>query len=448
MGKLIAELEDVVWSDTSLDKNFEFPIEVFPIQIQNIITDYNKYLNYPVEFTSVAILALTSVTIGNTTELKHKWRSTAVLAFIIVQDRGHSKSHPLRDIFQPLFDKEEKWSEEYDLKLEQYRHDLEQYKINQKKQPEATGEEPKQPIKKRLSVETFTPEALVKIHYENPRGLIVFADEAKSWFGTFNQYSKSAEEQMWIRFLNGDRFVGDTVTRGNYFLPKSFVSIVGGIQPEEFKGFIKDNTINGLFDRILYSYPKYLECKEWPEEDMPEHSVKQWANIFENLFDMFSFQDLKNFNTIKYGSGAYQHVKEWQKKLTVLKNTKGAVFKAMAAKAETNIHRLAMILQALHSVCNGKNSIGDITAEVAINAVTLQNYFIEECLKVFAINKESSLKYIEIWYSLLPDQFTSDQAIEIAIKHKLASRRTVFNWLEKDKRILKESNNNYKKLVQ
>ena len=447
MGDIVADLEEEVWSDLSQDKNFDFPIEVFPMQIQNIITDYNKYLNYPIEFTSMAILAVTSVTIGNTTELKHKWRNTAVLAFIIVQDRGHSKSWPLQDIFQPLFDKEEKWSEEYDLKLEQYRHDLEQYKINQKKQPEAVGEEPIKPIKKRLSVESFTPEALVKIHYENPRGLIVFSDEAKSWFGTFNQYSKSAEEQMWVRFLNGARFVGDTVTRGNYFLPKTFVSIIGGIQPDEFKGFIKDNTANGLFDRILYSYPKYLESQEWPEEEMPEHSIKQWQNIFDNLFDMFSFQDLKNLHTITYEKGAFKPVKEWQKQLTILKNKKGKVFTAIAAKAESNIHKIAMILQALHSVCNGKSSIGDITVEVASHAVTAQNYFIEECLKVFAINTDNTVKFNEIWFSLLPEKFTSDQAIKIALQHKLCTRRTVFNWLEKDKRILKESNNNYKKLV-
>jgi len=106
-----------------------------------------------------------------------------------------------------------------------------------------------------------------------------------------------------------------------------------------------------------------------------------------------------------------------------------------------------MILQALHSVCNGKNSIGDITVEVASHAVTAQNYFIEECLKVFAINTDNTVKFNEIWFSLLPEKFTSDQAIETALKHKLCSRRTVFNWLKKEKRILKEKNNNYKKLV-
>ena len=49
MGKTVAELEDDVFLDTSQDKNFEFPIEVFPIQIQNIITDYNKYLKLSVK---------------------------------------------------------------------------------------------------------------------------------------------------------------------------------------------------------------------------------------------------------------------------------------------------------------------------------------------------------------------------------------------------------------
>jgi len=443
MGKVIAELEDEVWTDSLIEKNFDFPIEVFPIQIQNIISDYERYMNYPIEFTSAAILSCTCVTIGNTTELKHKWISTAVLAFIIVQDRGHIKSHPLKDIFQPLFKKEEKWINEHDLKMNEYRFELEEYKNSKRRKEDAT--EPEMPIAQRMSVERFTPEALVKIHYENPKGIIVYCEEAKEWFGTFNQYSKGAEEQMWVRFLNGDRFLGDTIIRGNYYIPKSFVSIMGAIQPDEFVKFIKDNTANGLFDRILYFYPKYLKNKEWAEEEMPQHTIDQWYNIYNNLLDMFPFKGLENIETITYKKGAFEPVKLWQKKLTALKNENGKIFTAVAAKAESNIHRIAMILQALDSVCNGKSSIGNISKEVAEKAIIAQNYFIEEALKVFAINKDESSRDIDIWYSLLPEEFNSETAIEIAEKHKLTLRRNVFNWL-KDKRILKVSTNNYKKL--
>ena len=79
MGRTIADLNDVIWTDLPEDKNFEFPIEVFPVQIQSIITDYNRYMHYPIEFTSASILAITSVTIGNTTILKHLWSGTAFL---------------------------------------------------------------------------------------------------------------------------------------------------------------------------------------------------------------------------------------------------------------------------------------------------------------------------------------------------------------------------------
>ena len=449
MGKLIAELEDEVFIDTSQDKNFEFPIEVFPIQIQNIISDYNKYLNYPVEFTSAALLAVTCISIGNTTELKvfNGWRTTAVMAFIIIAERGNSKSHPLKSIFQPLFDKEKVWIDEYNIKLEQYRKDLEDYQEAKKKKQEPV-EEPIKPIQKRITMQSFTREALKKVHSENPHGLIVYVDEVKQWFGTFNQYSKGADEQMWINFLNGSHDCGDTINRGNVYVPKGFVSVIGGIQPPEFASFIKENTASGLFDRIVYFYPKYLEYDLWPTEEMPQHSINQWFHIYDNLFDMFQFNGFENVNTIKYDPGAFDPVREWQKNLKTISDKRGDVaFKAVGKKAETNIHRIAMILQALHSVCNGKNSIGNITAEVAAHAVTTQNYFIQEVLKTSQIKKEDSETFQDVWFSLLPEKFDSKQAIDIAIKHKLCKERTVFNWLDKDKRILKESNNNYKKLV-
>ena len=447
MGKTIADLNDVIWTDLPEDKNFEFPIEVFPVQIQSIITDYNRYIHYPIEFTSASILAITSVTIGNTTVLKHLWNTTAVLAFIMVQDRGFKKSHPMRDIFQPLFDKEERWTNEYNIQLEKYRHEIEEYKTAKRLKQEH-GEEPKAPISKRITVQRFTPEALVKIHYNNPRGLIVWSDEAKEWFGTFNQYNKGAEEQMWIVFLNGGRFLGDTIKNGNYHLPKTFVSILGGIQPDEFKSFIKENTMNGLVDRICYFYPKYLKKQEWPTEEMPQHSIDQWVNIYDSLYNMFPFNGLENIQTIKYQKEAFEEVRKWQKNLLLLQNKGDKIFEGVAAKAETNIHRLAMILQALHSVCNGKTRISNITVEVAKKAITLQNYFIQEALKVFdLVRNHDTVKLINIWYTLLPDNFNTKQAVDIALKNKLCKERTVFNWLEKDERILKESSNNYKKIV-
>ena len=353
----------------------------------------------------------------------------------------------MKSIFQPLFDKEDKWINEYNIQLEKYRIELEEYKTAKRKKQEP-GEEPKAPIQKRVTVQRFTPEALVKIHYNNPRGLIVWADEGKTWFGTFNQYSDSAEEQMWVDFLNGQRFLGDTITRGNHYIPRSFVSILAGIQPKEFKKFVKENTINGLVDRICYFYPKYLKKQEWPTEEMPQHSINQWVNIYDSLYDMFPFNGLENMETIRYNKGAFDPVREWQKKLIQKQNKGDEIFDGVAAKAETNIHRLAMILQALHSVCNGKTRIGNITVEVAKKAITLQNYFIQEALKVFdLVRNHDTVKFQDIWYTLLPDNFNTKQAVDIALKNKLCKERTVFNWLEKDERILKESSNNYKKIV-
>ena len=449
MGRIIADLNDVMWSDLPEGKKFEFPVEVFPMQIQSIITDYNKYLNYPVEFTSAAILAVTCVTIGNTTELKviTGWKTTAVMAFIIIADRGNSKSHPLNSIFQPLFEKEKVWINEYNLKLEQYLNDLEDHREAKRKKQE-TGEKPIKPISKRITMQTFTREALAVVHSQNPHGLIVYVDEVKQWFGTFNQYTKGADDSMWINFLNGGHLNNDTINRGNSFVPKGFVSVIGGIQPPEFASFIKENTASGLFDRILYFYPKYLEYDLWPTEEMPQHSIDQWWHIYQSLFDMFEFTGFENVETIKYEKDAWPVLVEWQRRLKAKHDESPSVaFKAHAKKAETNIHRLAMILQALHSVCNGKTRIGNITVEVAEKAIIAQNYFIQEVMKTSQISRKNSESNRDKWFKNLPDNFNTKQAVDIALENKLCQERTVFNWLEKDERILKESSNNYKKIV-
>ena len=76
---------------------------------------------------------------------------------------------------------------------------------------------------------------------------------------------------------------------------------------------------------------------------MPQHSINQWLNIYDSLYDMFPFNGLENIETIKYEKEAFEEVRKWQKNLLLLQNKGDKIFEGVAAKAETNIHRLAMI---------------------------------------------------------------------------------------------------------
>tara|TARA_X000000950_G_C13874044_1_gene644094 strand:- start:809 stop:2170 length:1362 start_codon:yes stop_codon:yes gene_type:complete len=424
---------------TTGQKEYQIPVEVFPIQIQTIIHDFNKYLNYPVEFTTISILGLTSVTMGNSVELEvvPTWRETAILFMAMVQDRGHMKSHPMKQIFKPLFEKEAEFVKQFKEENEDFKQKLQQYKEDKNNGIET--EEPELPIQKRISVTKFSPEVLYKIHEENPKGLIIWNDELKNWFGTFNQYSKNADEQMYCTMFNGGHLQRDTITHGNQYIPKSFISIIGGIQPKEMTDFINQNTENGLIDRILFSYPEYLKMPDFPENDIPLSTVESWQSIYECLYNKFAFSSLEEIEVIRYTPEALELVKNWSNKITEESNNDNGniVFAGIVSKAKIIVHRLAMILEALQGSCDDVLNVGSVGPTAVEGATALCEYFIDEALKIRTVAEQSNFKEIDIWLSHLPDEFTTKEAEAVATKYKLGARKTVFRWLKKDKRIVK-----------
>ena len=431
-------------------KEYQIPVEVFPIQIQTIIHDFNKYLYYPVEFTTISILGLTSVTIGNTVELEvvPTWRETAILFMAMVQDRGHMKSHPMKQIFKPLFEQEAEFVKQFKEENEDFKQKLQQYKEDRNNGIET--EEPELPIQKRISVTKFSPEVLYKIHEENPKGLIIWNDELKNWFGTFNQYSKNADEQMYCTMFNGGHLQRDTITHGNQYIPKSFISIIGGIQPKEMTDFINQNTENGLIDRILFSYPEYLKMPDFPENEIPLSTVESWQSIYKALYNKYAFSSLEEIEVIRYTPEALELVKNWSNKITEESNNDSGniVFAGIVSKSKIIVHRLAMILEALQGACDDVLNVGSVSAKSVEGATALCEYFIDEALKIRTVAEQSNFKEIDIWLSHLPNEFTTKEAEGVATKYKLASRKTVFRWLKKDKRILKieGENGKYKKV--
>ena len=447
----IASLNDSIWLDTKVEQSeHQIPIDIFPIQVQTIIQDYQRCMNYPVEFTTASILALTSVTMGNSVQLQvhSEWYTTAIIYLLMVQNRGHSKSHPMRDIFKYLFLKDKEFKEIYDSDKKQYLRDIENFRIQRKKEKVSADSEPEEPIRQRTHITKFTPEVLYKIHADNPKGLIVWSDEAKSWFGSFNQYSKNADEQLWCTIWNGGHLSRETISHGGEFIPKAFVSILGGIQPDEIIDFIKENTNNGLVDRILFSYPEYLKVPKWAIDELPMSTTMQLKNIYENMYRTSIYTGIDKIDTIKYSDEAKKIVIEWNNKKVDEVNSEpnNITYQGIITKAKISVHRLAMIIEKLICACDNK-PLKNISVTSVTGAIKLIEYFINEALKIRNLTNKSSVETVDIWYNFLSSEFTTSDALLIAKKLRIRSKQTVFNWIEKDKRILKVEHGKYTKLI-
>ena len=165
----------------------EFPIEVFPIRIQRIISSLHDCQGYPVDYVAAAILAAIAVGIGNShlVQVKRNWLESPILYMALIGRPGANKSHPLSFAFQPFIEHDYCQNQEYQKLYAEYERTM---SMSKKERMEAGLDEfPQTPVRKRFLVSDITPEGLSLIHAQNPRGLCLWSDELSAWFKNFNR---------------------------------------------------------------------------------------------------------------------------------------------------------------------------------------------------------------------------------------------------------------------
>ncbi len=83
-----------------------FPVEVFPIQLQQLIGELKNTMNFPVDYSAASLLFAVSVAIGNKLKLKVKngWVEKSILYIILVGRTGDIKSHTVSFFIKSLME--------------------------------------------------------------------------------------------------------------------------------------------------------------------------------------------------------------------------------------------------------------------------------------------------------------------------------------------------------
>lgn len=128
----------------------EFPISIFPTQIQRIIHEVHECHNYPTDYIAAAILTAIAVGIGNThlVQIKQGWMESPILYMALIGRPGANKSHPLSFAMKPFLDYDYKQNQEFEKALAKYD---ELMSMSRKERAESGGEQfPQEPIRKRF----------------------------------------------------------------------------------------------------------------------------------------------------------------------------------------------------------------------------------------------------------------------------------------------------------
>jgi putative DNA primase/helicase len=242
----------------------------------------------PLEVPVVSAIVAASVCIGNRAAIQPKaldasWQQIPNLWGLVIAEPGSNKSgamsaalKPLKKIDGEMQQQSASAKAEYNERAAHYKRALSLHESRMKKimasddpdqQPPETPTQPQRPPYKQIIVNETTPEALHSKCIDNPCGLLNFSDELSAWFNSMEKKGHETERALWLKGWTGDQSHSiATLSRGDVFVPKLCLSVLGGMQPGRWREYMRDwaGGGDGLVQR--------LQLAVWPDESEQEYT--------------------------------------------------------------------------------------------------------------------------------------------------------------------------------
>lgn len=369
-------------------KDLEFPIDIFPIRIQNYLLECNKTLDSSIDFMGCSLLWLISVIIGNSFKIQVKsgWIESVNVWISIVGKAGIGKTPSISHIIQPLSKLNNTEIKTY---IKQYKK-YEAFVELDKKEKEYT-EEIKKPFKTQFIVNDITQEALIELHEENKNSVGVFKDELAGWFKDMNKYRAGSDLEFWLSSWSNKGITLNRKTAKSSFVESPIIPVLGGIQPSILTQFFtEENKDNGFIDRMLTCFPE-LEVDKYNENEMSEE-ILTWYNDYIVTFYQVVKRELIVYNS-EYEIESYickftaDAKKEWKRIFNEITDTQNSEFeneymKSMLPKQKSYIPRFATIIHLFDHYDNHKSEMLLISKDSVLKAEKLSKYFINMAKKI------------------------------------------------------------------
>ncbi len=410
-------------------KTNQFPIDVLPSGLQEIIREANATLGFPVDYMAGAMLSAMAAVIGNThhAEAMAGWKEYAILFVALVGCPGVCKSHPLSYVMQPLIDHDAEKAAQFAEALKRYNAAMEL----PPKERVANGHDlnPIEPRRIRFMMQDVTNEAVHRILSENRRGLILMYDELAGWVKNFNRYSNGSESEFWMSVFNHKVAMSDRKSsQSGVFIRNPFLCVIGTIQPKVLTDLAAGNrNANGFMERILYVFPADQTKPKWDRtRRLPSFDIAAaWREILSRLIGIVPTVDSSGEiipDDVPFSPDALDRLYQWQNEQTDRCNADGSdTLTSIASKLEIYAIRFSLLLALADWACGGEKKLIDVgTVE---RSIRLAEYFRSTASKVQGIISEDALTELQLAVlSELPDSFTTAEGVAIAGKCGMPER--------------------------
>ncbi len=297
----------------------------------------------------------------------------------------------------------------------------------------------------------FTPEKLLRVMADNPRGVIIHADELLGTFNSANRYNHGQFVEQVLSAHSGSPLkvsrVGDDEP---VVVIKPNLTLLGSIQTAMVPELWKKKFINnGLIDRFDFIYPKVMEIPLWRDNydtlEVQRDCTGEWNEV---LIRILGFPE----KSIRWTREAYLRYYHWHNSRVMETNEAyktGAVDQpTRPQKQDLKVARYAMVVQAL-KLAMGETETDDVELSSIDAALAIVDYF-EDCYNriVADLGRMAMDSDTMDFLDCMGKKFTAKEAIVAGELVEWSERKT-FNMIDKliTLKIIKRVNKgNYERL--
>jgi len=336
-------------------KGIGLPLDAFPQKLQDIIFEVARIEQFDLEYLTLSMLSAAATAIGNSCHIRIRgsWKSCPALYVILIGRPGQGKTPPLDYAFRPL--------QEHEFIEENKRY----AELNAGNKVNATDTD--KPVLVQTILSDLTQEAMMRIHNDNQRGVVILVDEIMGFFNSIYRYNDNPLLTQLLTAYSGKPL---KVSRCNnpipIIIPHPCINIIGTTQTQRIgELFTKENVSSGLIDRILFLHPKNRDIPKMEENpdagtqgnDRAECAYRKWKAIIDKLLSLEPDHDEKgiiNPKVLDMSEEAYRYFAQWKNALIEKANSieDERLIDSRMMKADSNVARLALVFQLLGWACD------------------------------------------------------------------------------------------------
>jgi hypothetical protein len=208
-----------------------------------------------------------------------------------------------------------------------------------------------------------------------------FRDELSGWFGAMNQYKSGggADRAFWLEAYNGKDYTVDRAKaglNGSVNVPRLYISIVGGIQPDKLVKVLLKDADDGMAARFMFLWPESIP----PQQPNVRPNMEAAKDALRRLRDlkMISREDGSLTPCIcLLEASALNALNEYRQDVFSEEESVSGLYLSYIGKNAGRSLRLALVIEFLIWCAEGGNTPPDMVSEKSLLSALslLSQYF-------------------------------------------------------------------------